>query len=116
MTMILTGETENMINSETFDQISQIPIFINTARGPIVNEDALLKALNQNQIHSAGLDVYHDEPSPRQNDALINHPYVITTGHYAYYSDTAMEALQRRAADNMVSLLQEEIPVDCLNP
>ena len=82
--------------------ISQILIFINNAGGPIVNEDALLKALNKNQIHSVGLDVYHDEPPLPQNDALINHPYVITSGHYSYYSDTGMEALQKRITENMV--------------
>jgi lactate dehydrogenase-like 2-hydroxyacid dehydrogenase len=50
------------------------------------------------------------------NDGLLNHPRLITTGHYAWYSTNSAIDLQKRAADNLLSLLNGDIPNDCLNP
>ena len=96
--------------------MQQKPILINTARGAVVDEDALLEALDKGQLHSAGLDVFCNEPRVTNRDALLAHPHIIATGHYAWYSETAMIELQKRAAENMVMLLQGHIPEDCLNP
>jgi len=112
----LTKETTCLIDSKAFEKMFRQPILINTARGPVVDEEALLNALNTSAIHSAGLDVYWDEPPTHRQLALLKHPRVIATGHYAWYSDTAAVELQRRAAKNMVALLQGKIPEDCLNP
>lgn len=112
----LTPETTHLLDKKAFRQMKQVPILINTARGPVIDEKALFDALERNLIHSAGLDVFEQEPPTSQLMPLINHPRLIATGHYAWYSDTALKNLQRRAADNMVKLLNGEIPEDCLNP
>jgi D-3-phosphoglycerate dehydrogenase len=112
----LTEETTQLIDRKAFSQMQQRPIFINTARGAVVDEDALWGALQRDQLHSAGLDVFCNEPPLANRDELLAHPHVIATGHYAWYSKTAMIELQKRAAENMLMLLQGNIPEDCLNP
>jgi D-3-phosphoglycerate dehydrogenase / 2-oxoglutarate reductase len=91
------------------------PVIINTSRGEVVNEKALLEALNAGQIHSAGLDVYENEPVTEAQKALINHPRNLCTGHYAWYSDRAAQELQKRAALNLINLLTGKKTADCLN-
>ncbi len=112
----LTEETTGLIDAEKIRQMRRKPIFINTSRGPVVNEDDLYESLQQGHLHSAGIDVFCDEPPLPDRDALLNHPRVIATGHYAWYSTQASVELQRRAADNLLMMLQGRIPDDCLNP
>ncbi len=112
----LTPETQDLFDETAFAKMRQVPVLINTARGPVVNETALLQALESEQIHSAGVDVYSAEPPGETQTPLLEHPRLIGTGHYAWYSDRAAAELQRRAADNMLALLSGEIPEDCLNP
>lgn len=112
----LTQETTHLIDARAFDTMRHRPILVNTARGPVIDETALLDALNTDRIHSAGIDVYSEEPPWPRLEALLSHPRVIATGHYAFYSETAMVDLQTRAADNLAALLRGETPSDCLNP
>jgi len=112
----LTDETRHIIDQDAFNMMQQRPILINTARGDVVDEQALQMALEKEVIHSAGLDVYHDEPPRHDMDAVLNRPNVISTGHYAWYSDRASVELHTRAALNLINLLKGEIPEDCLNP
>lgn len=112
----LTSETTHLLNEDTFSKMGKKPVIINTARGEVVDEKALLKALEAGQIHSAGLDVYENEPVTKAQEALIHHPRTICTGHYAWYSDYAAEELQKRAARNLLQLLKGENIEDCLNP
>ena len=112
----LTAETTRLIDKNAFRKMDQTPILINTSRGLIIDDKALLEALKTNQIHSAGLDVYWEEPPSSRRNELLSHPHVIATGHYAWYSEEAMIELQKRATDNMLMLLQGKIPEDCLNP
>lgn len=111
-----TRISENLLNKDSFLMAKKCPIIINTARGPIVNQDSLIKALNTQQIISAGIDVYNTELADELPDELLNHPAVICTGHYAWYSIQAHQELQKRAADNLLTMLQGETPEDCLNP
>jgi D-3-phosphoglycerate dehydrogenase len=111
----LTNETRNMIDEAAFMAMTNRPVLINTARGPVVSQDALVDALNRNLIHSAGIDVFEDEPPGQRQEPLFQHPGAIVTGHYAWYSDSAMETLQKRAADNMINLLTGKNTDDQLN-
>lgn len=111
-----TNESENLLNEDAFAFARKKPIIINTARGPIVNQNALLKALNSHQIFSAGIDVYNTELADELPEEYLDHPSIICTGHYAWYSIQAHQELQKRAADNLLAMLQGEIPEDCLNP
>ena len=112
----LTEETTRLLNSEAFGKMKKKPVVVNTSRGEVVNETALLKALNTGQIHSAGLDVFENEPVTEAQKPLINHPHTICTGHYAWYSDRAAQELQKRAALNLFNLLTGKKTADCLNP
>jgi len=112
----LTEETEGLLNDDIFSLAKKRPIIINTARGPVIDHSSLVNALKSHQISSAGIDVYNTELADELPDELINHPDVITTGHYAWYSIRAHRELQKRAADNLLALLQGRIPDDCLNP
>ncbi len=112
----LTPETDRLLNEEAFKKMKCRPVIINTARGEIIDEKALLNALIKQQVHSAGLDVYENEPATDVQIPLTDHPRTICTGHYAWYSDHAARELQKRAAKNLHDLLKG-IPVeDCLNP
>jgi D-3-phosphoglycerate dehydrogenase len=111
----LTEETNCLIDEAAFVQMKNRPVLINTARGPVVCQDALVEALNKNLIHSAGIDVFNDEPPTEKQEPLFNHPRAIVTGHYAWYSDASIKALQHRAADNLVKLLTGQYVEDQLN-
>lgn len=111
----LTEETRGLIDSDKIKLMQRTPILINTSRGPVINEDDLLDGLKSGKFHSLGIDVYHDEPPLENLDYLLNHPNVIATGHYAWYSIEAAVELQKRAAHNLLMMLQGEIPADCLN-
>ncbi len=112
----LTPETNRLLNREVFLKMERRPVVINTSRGEVVDEGALLFALNSGQVHSAGLDVFENEPVTAAQESLINHTRTICTGHYAWYSDYAAKELQKRAAMNLYNLLRGEIVEDCLNP
>ncbi|HUX95741.1 MAG TPA: NAD(P)-dependent oxidoreductase [Bacteroidales bacterium] len=111
----LSEETTNIIDERAFNQMKNKPVLINTARGPVVSEAALVNALNNNLIHSAGIDVFNDEPPTAKQEPLFNHPRVVATGHYAWYSEYSINELQRRAADNLIRLLAGENIKDQLN-
>lgn len=110
----LTTETAGMIDSRAFESMAQRPILINTARGPIVEEGALFRALEEDRIHSAGIDVYNTEFPNELPERIISHPRVIATGHYAWYSEQAHVELQQRAADNLLAMLNGQHVADRL--
>jgi D-3-phosphoglycerate dehydrogenase len=104
----LSEETRHMINRESIKQMSQRPVIINTARGAVIREEDLMDALKNDLLHSAGLDVYEKEPPGEAQISLRNHPRVIATNHLAWYSDYSILELQKRAANNLISLLSGE--------
>lgn len=104
----LTPETQGLFDDHAFSLMKKRPILVNTARGPVVNANALLDALQNDTVHSAGLDVYPEEPPGNEMEPLLSHPHVVTTGHYAWYSIKSSEELQKRAANNLLALLRGE--------
>jgi len=111
----LTDETHHLINAQALEKIRANAVVINTARGPVVDEEALTAALESGRVFAAGIDVFEDEPPLANRDPLLNHPRVVATGHYAWYSERASRELQRRAALNLDAMLRGELPEDCLN-
>lgn len=101
----LTEETRHLLNDAAFQKMEKVPVIINTARGAVILEQALLRALESGTIHSAGLDVYEEEPPGKGQQPLLSHPHVVSTSHVAWYSENSMQELQRRAAQNMADLL-----------
>lgn len=111
----LTEETRHILNDAAFSKMKKRPVIINTSRGETIDEKALLEALNNKMIHSAGLDVFENEPTTTVQEPLIQHPRTICTGHYAWYSDYAAVELQKRAAQNLLNLLKGKEVEDSLN-
>jgi D-3-phosphoglycerate dehydrogenase / 2-oxoglutarate reductase len=79
----LTPSTKNMISTQEFDSMKDDAILLNVARGGIVDEDALLSALNRGKLYGAGLDAMCYEPPTRDvyGDGLLQHPRVVMTPH-----------------------------------
>ncbi len=111
----LTNETRHILNNETFGQMKKRPVIINTSRGETIDEKALLLALNNGIIHSAGIDVFENEPTTDKQLPLINHPRAICTGHFAWFSDYSAIELQKRAALNLLHFLTGKDVEDSLN-
>jgi len=111
----LTAETNHLLDVPAFSLMHKRPVVINTSRGEVIAEKAMLDALKSGKIHSAGLDVYENEPTNSNQDELINHPRTICTGHYAWYSDSAAIVLQKRAALNLLNFLTGKPVENCLN-
>lgn len=112
----LTSETEGLLNDRILALAEKCPIVINTARGPVIDEDVLVSALDKRQIFRAGIDVFDTELAAELPEPLLNHPDIICTGHYAWYSMQSHRELQKRAADNLLALLLGKTIEDCLNP
>ena len=104
-----------MIDNHAFEMMKLRPVLINTSRGAVIKEADLIRALQRGLIHSAGIDVFENEPPTEKQEPVIRHPNVISTGHFAWYSEYSSLELQKRAAENMVSLLQQKEISDALN-
>ncbi|HWC00018.1 MAG TPA: hydroxyacid dehydrogenase [Bryobacteraceae bacterium] len=96
----LSGETKGFLGARDFAVMKPSAILINTARGPIVDEAALIDALRGGKIAGAGLDVYEVEPLPRENP-LVNLPNVVLTPHSAGVTPEVLEAGLQMSIDNV---------------
>lgn len=103
----LTPQTQNLIGAEEFALMKRNALLINTARGGIVDEDALLAALQCGQIAGAGVDVLREEP-PRQGNPLldVDLPNLIVTPHVAWASVETVENLAAQLIGNVAAFLQ----------
>ncbi len=110
----LTHETRHMVNESALNKMKNTAILINTARGPIVEQKALIKALQEEWILAAGLDVYEGEPIAKDNP-LIEMPNVVLTGHVAWYSKDSIRTLQSRAAEEVLRVLTGKTPICWVN-
>lgn len=106
----LTPQTRHLFGDEAFRRMKPTAWLINTARGEIVDEKALLAALRNGQIGGAALDVLTDEP-PDAGHPLLGLENVIITPHVAYYSVQAMMDLQRLAAEQVRLVLTGQPPL-----
>lgn len=110
----LTAETENMFGADAFRRMKPGALLINTARGPLVDVDALAKALDAGEIAGAALDVIPVEPPPA-DFPLLGRDNVIVTPHTAFYSEEALLDLQTTVAEDVVAVLSGETPVYPIN-
>lgn len=110
----LTEETHHLVDKEELQQMKSTAFIINTARGGIINEQALIEALSEKLIAGAGLDVYESEPV-EQTNPLLQMDNVIATPHSAWYSETAINSLQRKVAEEVVNVLSGHDPFNCVN-
>lgn len=106
----LTPQTRGLFNAATFAKMKRGALLVNTARGPLVDEEALLAALKSGQLGGAALDVVTTEPLPKDS-ALIGHDNLILSPHTAFYSVEALEELQTKCAADVARVLSGETPV-----
>jgi D-3-phosphoglycerate dehydrogenase len=111
----LTPDTHHMFNREAFQRMKPNALLINTARGPLVDGQALAEALDEGQIAGAALDVLEQEPPPA-GFPLLGRTDVILTPHTGFYSVESLEDLQTKAAQEVVRVLRGEKPRNPVNP
>lgn len=111
----LTPETRHLFNADAFKQMKPEALLINTARGPLVDVDALAVALDEGQLAGAALDVMPVEPPPA-NSPLLGRDNVILTPHTAFYSEDSLFDLQTKAAQDVVHVLSGRRPKYPVNP
>jgi D-3-phosphoglycerate dehydrogenase len=110
----LTPETRGIIGEKQLKLMKDTAYIINTSRGPLIDEKALVRALKERWICGAGLDVYEEEP-PDKGNPLLGLDNVIATPHIAWYTDEARMRLERMAVNRAVELLQGKIPKSTVN-
>lgn len=115
LTVPLTRETEGLIGAEQFARMRPETIFINIARGKVVDEQALIAALQDGQIRAAGLDVFEQEPVSADSP-LLKMSNVVATPHMGSATHETREAMARCAVDNLLAALAGERPKDLVNP
>jgi glyoxylate reductase len=106
----LTPQTRHMIDSAALARMKPTAILINTARGPIVDQAALTKALNEGTIAGAALDVTDPEP-PDPEDPLLSAPNLVVVPHIGSATRSARERMSEMAVDSLLAALAgEEMP------
>ncbi|MGA8265551.1 MAG: hydroxyacid dehydrogenase, partial [Ignavibacteriaceae bacterium] len=103
----LSDETKHLINSETLNRCKDGVRVINCARGGIVDETALLEALNLGKVSSAAFDVYEVEP-PDLKNKLLNHPKVVCTPHLGASTEEAQVKVAIQIAEQIVDLFKNK--------
>jgi D-3-phosphoglycerate dehydrogenase len=101
----LSDRTTNLVGKKQFDLMKPSAILVNTARGAIVNKEALIDVLTSGQIAGAGLDAFHEEPVP-PDDPLLKLKNVVLTPHSAGMTPETVERGTRMAVDNVINFLK----------
>lgn len=109
-----TPETRHLFSDREFGLMKPTAYLVNTARGPIVNEQALVRALKDKRIAGAGLDVYEHEP--QITPALLAMPNAVLTPHLGSAIREVRVAMANVVADNILALLEGKQPPNCWNP
>ena len=110
----LTPETQHLLSTQQFDEMKRSAILINTSRGPVVDEAALVAALDAKKIAGAGLDVYEREPAV--HPGLIRMPNVVLAPHIASATTRTRSEMSAMAARNMATAVRGGRPPNLVNP
>jgi D-3-phosphoglycerate dehydrogenase len=112
--MPVTPETKGIINKKAFSLMKNSAILINTARGPLVDEEALIDALSTGKIAFAGLDTHRKEPLPG-GSPLLKMDNCILSDHVGFYSYESMKELHTKIAQNVKAVLEGGKPIYPVN-
>src|SRR5208282_4757847 len=110
----LTRYTSHIINSTRLALMKPTAILVNTARGGLVDETALVEALGSKRIFGAGIDVFEREP-PAPDHPLFGLDNVVLSDHTAWYSEESVAELQTKAAEEVARVLRGEPPKHWVN-
>ncbi len=111
----LTDESRGMFEAETFAAMKPGSIFINTARGGLVDQQALIEAIDRGHVRSAGLDVTDPEPLP-SGHLLLDHPDVLVTPHVGSGTHEGKRRILMTAVGEVMAVLRGERPAHMVNP
>ena len=112
---LLNDETRHLIGEKFFSRMKATAILINTSRGPVVDERALVRALRERRLAGAALDVWEEEPIAADHP-LLAMDNVIATPHAAYFSTAAVAAVPRRCGEEVARVLTGQRPLNVVNP
>jgi D-3-phosphoglycerate dehydrogenase len=110
----LNPDTRHLIDERALRRMKKTAVLINTARGPVVDERALVRALTERWISAAGLDVFDPEP-PDPANPLLKFDNVVMTPHIASYSDEYLDACWRHSLETVVALSNGRLPRSPVN-
>lgn len=111
----LTKETHHLVNEERLRLMKKTAYLINTSRGPVVDEEALFRALSQGWIAGAALDVFEQEPTAFQNPLLrLNN--IVVAPHISSASEQTRAKMAEMAATNVISFFEGRKPPNLINP
>ncbi len=110
----LTESTRGMVDADALARLTPDSVVVNVGRGPVIDADALLDALESGTIKAAGLDVLAEEPP--SDDPLVGRPDTVITPHAAWYSEDAYDDLNRSAANDVADVLNGEMPAGRVDP
>lgn len=114
VTVPLTPETEHLFGAREFALMKPSAIFVNISRGKVVDESSLIAALEQGEIHAAGLDVFEQEPLSPESP-LPHMPNVVALPHIGSATHETRRAMAQRAVDNIRLALKGERPISLVN-
>lgn len=97
--------THHIISTAQFDQMKDGVVIVNTARGPVIDEDALVKALASGKVFSCGLDVYEEEP--KVHPRLVDNPHVMLLPHMGTWTFETQEKMELFVVENVKSALEK---------
>ena len=111
----LTPDTRRLIGPRELALLPRHAIVVNTARGELIDQAALVAALNDGQIAGAGLDVFEREP-PAPDDPILSAPHTILTGHVSSFTELGLGRMGEAVLENLREILAGRLPANCLNP
>jgi len=111
----LSEQTRHLIGRDQFSMMKPTAVFVNTSRGPVVDQQALAEALAARRIFAAGIDVFEREPVPT-DDPLLAQGNAIVAPHIASASIPTRIRMATLAAENLVAVLQGKRPPNPVNP
>jgi D-3-phosphoglycerate dehydrogenase len=110
----LSEKTRHLIGEKELKKMKKTAFLINTARGPIIDEGALLKALKEEWIRGAGLDVFDQEPTPPDNP-LLKLDNVIVTAHQMAFTDQFLASVWEIIVNQITQIMHGEVPDGLVN-
>jgi D-3-phosphoglycerate dehydrogenase len=111
----LTPETRHLLDKEAFSHMKETAVLVNTARGNIIDEEALIEALETGSIAGAGIDVMSKEP-PEKGSRLLACKNLVVTPHIAWYSEESLARVKVLGMDEVVGVLSGKRPRYIVNP
>jgi D-3-phosphoglycerate dehydrogenase len=102
----LNAQTTHLLSFKEFAMMKDDVIIVNTARGKVINETALVNALERGKVLAAGLDVFEEEP--KVSDGLLTHPRSVLFPHIGTYTNESRYNMEKLVLDNVVAALEEK--------